>query len=395
MLMRRKDVPGLWQRARGFAAAALLAGPAIAAAAPLCPNGAPPVPHLFAPSFSTNTISVVDLDTNTVIKTIGSEARGPGDAYATPDGKQVFILNVMDPVVTVVDVASLAIIRKTRLIGVLGDRGAPVPSDGRLFWSSTLPDGTIEAVDTATGKLVRTYPLDGNIFRPSHDGSTLYTVNLSSLATGLSVSARTFSSRDAATGAVIGSTTLPFNPNIPLYMYVTPDDSKAYVQLFDDAGTVHVVDVRDRRHPVYLKTLKVGSVPVVAGFRGDGRQLWFPNSGDGTVAVVDTATDEVVQRIFVGPYLGAVAFSGNTAYVMASPSPPIPPNYLTSSLLLFAGLIPGAMITPVSGTTRTRPFELSGELRLYDAYTYQPKGQPPIRLPSASYIMGVVGRCAE
>ena len=68
----------------------------------------------------------------------------------------------------------------------------------------------------------------------------------------------------------------------------------------------------------------VGSFPASVAVSPDGSLAYFTNSGDGTLAVVDTATNEVVAslKVVVTPapgqgFLYAVALTpnGNRAYV--------------------------------------------------------------------------------
>jgi len=367
----------------------------IAAALGLAPaagaSDGPARSYLFAPSFASNTVTVFDVDTGELVKYIGAEARGPCCAHATPDGSTVFVVDGLSPYVTVIDVAALEVTQLIRLSGTWGDRGTPIQHDGRLFWISNLPEGHVEAIDTHTGEVVRRFPFMANTFTVSRDGETLYSVNLTALPTAFSLSAMTFASRSAATGQVIGIAHLPLAlVGVPLKVYASPDDTKVYVQLFNSAGTVHVVDVRDRSRPRYVKTFRVGSVPIDAVFTSDGTQMWFPNSGDGTVAIVDVSTDEVVHVIDVGHYVAGVAILDEKAFVSISPGP-LPPTAPTSQVLLFAGLIPGAILIPPSGSSQYHPlFQLPGEIRLYDTHTYQRMPVAPMTTPSVSHVMEIV-----
>lgn len=346
--------------------------------------------YLFAPSFSSNLVTVLDLDANTVAAHIPVQARGPCCAHATPDGRKVYVVDGLGPWVTVIDPATLQVTRKIRLHGLLGDRGHRIQHDGRLFWISTLPDGWLEAIDTTTDEIVHSYPLISNTFSISRDGQSLYSANVTTLPTAFAATATSFAVRDPATGKVTASAFLPFAlENSPLQMYVTHDDRKVYVQMLGATGVTHVVDVSDRARPKYLKTVKVGAVPVVGAFTPDGSQIWFPNSGDGTVSVLDVATDEIVHVIDIGHYVAGVAILGDRAYVSASPG--IIANPVLSQALLFVGLLPGAAITPLSGSTTYRPLlELPGEVTSYDRHSYERLALPPMVLPSASHVIEVM-----
>jgi YVTN family beta-propeller protein len=348
--------------------------------------------YLFAPSFASNLVTVFDLDSGQLAASIPAQARGPCCANATPDGKTVFVVDGLSPYVSIIDVASLSVTRLVKLPGTWGDRGVPVQRDGNTFWLSELPEGNIDAIDVASQQLIRSFPFISNTVTVSRDGQTLYTANLTSLPTGIAPTATTFTSRSPLSGEVLGTAILPLAvDNTPLQLYVSFDDSKVYVQMLGTTGTVHVVDVSDRANPRYVKTIHVGSVPIVAGFTPDGSQLWFPNSGDGTVAVLDTASDEIVHRIDIGVYVAGVAIQGQRAYISISPEA-LPLIGVLSEAQLFAALIPGAALTPPSGSTTYRPLlgELPGEILTFDADSYEQLPVPAMPLPSVSQIIEVV-----
>ncbi|HSW11617.1 MAG TPA: hypothetical protein VLI06_02185 [Solimonas sp.] len=347
--------------------------------------------YLFAPSFASNIVSVYDLDSGRLAASIPAQARGPCCAHATPDGRTVFVVDGLSPYVTRIDVATLQVSGLIRLNGFWGDRGVPIRGDGSLFWISTLPDGFLEAIDTASNEVVRSFPLISNTFTLSRDGQTLYSANTTTLPTAFAATATTFAVRSPDSGKVLATAILPLAlENSPLQMYVSPDERKVYVQMLGATGVVHVVDVSDRTRPRYMRTVKVGAVPIVAGFTPDGSQLWFPNSGDGTVSILDVATDTIVHVIDIGPYVAGVAILGERAYVSVSPG--IIANPVLSQALLFAGLIPGAAVTPPdAGSTVYRPLlELPGEVLTFDARTYRQLPLPPMPLPSASHVIEVV-----
>ena len=346
---------------------------------------------LFAPSFSSNVVSVFDLDTNQLIASIGIQAKGACCAYGTPDGKYVYVVDGLSPHVTRINVATLKVDHLTTLAGTWGDRGAPVPDDDQTFWLDEIPQGDVQGIDVATGQVVHTFPFIGNTFSVSHDGRFLYEANTSKQLGGAAVAAGAMVVRSTTTGAVVGSVSLPLAlGQLPIGAYVSPDDSKLYVDTDNLLGPslLYVVDITNPSRPQFLKTLTLGDTSLIATFTPDGRQLWVPNAGSGTVSVIDTATDTVVQVIKTGAFVANVVFQDGRAYLSESPSP-VPPNSLTSLVLTLAGVIPGAALTPGSGATIYRPGIdlLRGEIVQYNPVTYQPLDTPPLPLPSVSFVM--------
>jgi YVTN family beta-propeller protein len=202
--------------------------------------------------------------------------------------------------------------------------------------------------------------------------------------------------RSADTGAVAGSVSLPLLQGIgqiPLAVFVSPDDRQVYVETVDALAPslLYVINVANPAQPRYVKTLTLGDTALIGSFTPDGSQFWVPNAGSGTISVVDTASDTVVHTIDVGPFVSNVVFNGRTAYVAESNSP-LPDNSLTGLLLTLEGPVPGAAITPGSGSSTYIPLVdlMPGDVVQYDAATYQPLSKPPLPLPSMSYAMAVV-----
>ncbi len=296
----------------------------------------------------------------------------------------MFIVDGLSPYLTRINVATLKVDHLTTLAGTWGDRGAPVPDDDTTMWLDEIPQGDVQGIDVATGQVVHTFPHIGDAFSVSHDGRFLYEANTSKQLGGAAIAAGAIVVRSATTGAVVGSVSLPLAlGQLPIGAYVSPDDQRSTW-----TRIAHVVDVANPSRPQLKKTLTLGDTSLIATFTPDGRQLWVPNAGSGTVSVIDTTTDTVVHVIKTGIFVADVVFQDGRAYLSESPSS-IPPNSLTSLVLTLAGVIPGAALTPGNGATTYRPGVdfLRGEIVQYDPVTYKPLNTPPLPLPSVSFVM--------
>jgi YVTN family beta-propeller protein len=261
-----------------------------------------------------------------------------------------------------------------------------MPWDGKTMWLDDLPQGDIEGIDTHTNKVAKFYPGVGGLFANSLDGRWLFVDN-----------GATFEVRNAADGAAVAQTTLPHNGSIAVQM--APDDKTAYVVGSADnslpvgsytSSFVEVVDVRVPGRPRWVKSIPIGSFPLIASFTLDRRQLWVPNAGDGTISVIDLALNQVVHTISTGRYITYVGHYGSKAYVMQSPFP-IPPNYATSFIIAIPYVIPGAATAPRSGSTTWRPgIDPPEEMAVYDRTTYRPTNEPTIPLPSEAFVTETV-----
>jgi YVTN family beta-propeller protein len=384
------------QAARLFGVTIITAALAMAVSDPS--NAAPSNPPalLFAPSFANNVVSVYNLTNDELVASIGVDAHGACCAYATPDHKNVFVVDGLGPYATRINVATLTADHLTTLDGALGDRGAPVQNDSKTFWLDTLPQGNVQGIDVATGDIVDTFSSIGDAFSVSHDGSYLFEANDAQGSSGTAMFPGALVVRSSTTGAVVGSVNLPLLQGlgqIPLAVFVSPDDQQVYVETVNALGPslLYVIDVEDPTQPQYVKTLTLGDSALIGSFTPNGRQLWLPNAGSGTISIIDTASDSVVRTIDVGPFVSNVVFNGGTAYIAES-NTPLPDNSLTGLLLTLEGPVPGAAITPGSGSSTSIPLVdlMPGDVVQYNTTTYQPLDKPPLVLPSLSYVMDVV-----
>jgi YVTN family beta-propeller protein len=348
---------------------------------------------LFVPSFSSNVVTVFNAGTGRRVASIGINANGACCAYATPNQRKVFIVDGLSPFATRIDVNTLKVDHVTRLAGTWGDRGAPVPRSGKLFWLDEIPQGNVQSINVKTGQVVHTYPSIGDAFSVSHNGRWLFEANTSKNIGGSAAYPGALVVRSARTGKVAGSVKLPAAAGIgqlPLGVFVTPDDRQVFIETVDPTARslLYVINVRHPTHPRFVRTITVGATALVPAFNPSGRQLWVPNAGSGTISVVSTGKDKVLRTIDVGPFVSNVVLDGRTVFVGEST---VAPNAATSLALTLAGVIVGAAITPGTGYTKNRALiDLPGRVVQYDARTYRPLHKPALQLPSVSFVMELV-----
>jgi DNA-binding beta-propeller fold protein YncE len=347
--------------------------------------------YLFAPSFSSNNVTVFDLETGALVKSIPLQAKGACCAYATPDGSKVFITDGLSPYVTIINTRTLSVEHVTKLVDRWGDRGTPVQRDGKVFWTSEIFSGHVQGIDTATGEVLHTYLGIGNNFAASFDGNTLYTATSTGGLLSGDPGTLTFTTRSTQTGEILGQTEITSVGGGPVALLPTHDDTKVYIQTIGAGTPMHVMDVSDPRKPRYLHSIQVGPATFVGGFNDDSSQLWIGASGNGDVTIVDVKTDTPIHTIKTGQYVGNVVVSGNRAYVSISPFP-YPPTPGKSLIATIVGIIPGAALTPPdTGSTRYRPgVDMPGEIQIYDTDTYARLPGPALPLPSVSFGMVAV-----
>ncbi|SDC00696.1 serine/threonine protein kinase [Geodermatophilus telluris] len=125
---------------------------------------------------------------------------------------------------------------------------------------------------------------------------------------------------DLTSGTVSSQIRIDAGP--PQFVTFSPDGSRAYVTVYDDANTVHAVVFVDTTTNAVLQTVEVGLRPYAAATSPDGRLLYVPLHDEGRVEVVDTATGEAVDSYVVpeNPHWIAVSADGRRAWAASHES---------------------------------------------------------------------------
>lgn len=171
--------------------------------------------------------------------------------------------------------------------------------------------GTVSVINTLTNKVVATIT---GFKRPytaivTRGGSKVYIGN---------AEANEVSIVNTVTNSVIDSIPLPVTPGA---MALSPDSSRLYIAYFTPLATLgHVLVVNLADHSI-IKTIEVGQVPRGIVVSPDGSRVYVTNqlpisglSSDphpGTVSVINTTTNEVINTFDVAHDLGNIAISGD------------------------------------------------------------------------------------
>ena len=192
-------------------------------------------------------ISVVDMQTNQVIKTVET---GPAPNYTavTRDGKRAYVTNSGNGTVSEIDVPNWRVTRT--LEGGPAPEHVVVSADEKTLYTLNPRAGTVSAVSAATGKISQTYKIGANLhgLDIGDDGQTLFIT---------SVTENKLVALDPLTGA---QRVLTLSPD-PYHLNTIRGTGKVYVSS-RSAPTVWVVD---------QKTLKlIGTIKLPAG---EGHQI--------------------------------------------------------------------------------------------------------------------------
>jgi YVTN family beta-propeller protein len=209
----------------------------------------------------------------------------PYNLYFTPDGTKAIVVQENLRRLEFRDPHTWRVIKDVP-VAVRGVDHLDFTADGHFFLITEEFTGTCLIVDavnmTIVGNLsVGGYPID---VRLSPDGTVFFVANQS--RNGVSVV-------DATTMKDIGF--IPTGRGAH-GLYISRDTQSLYVtnRL---AGSISVINIATR---TVTATWHVGGSPDMIQLNPDGTQLWTSSRFDGYVIVVDTATGRVIKRIYCG-----------------------------------------------------------------------------------------------
>ncbi|MFE3548931.1 IPT/TIG domain-containing protein, partial [Streptomyces kronopolitis] len=239
-------------------------------------------PFAYVTNNVSNTVSVIDTNTNTVIATI-PVGSGPEGLAVTPNGAKIYVANNVSHTVSVINTANNTVI-------------ATIPVAGAPVQVAVSPNGTrayvvlrniasVAVIDTATDTVIATIPVGagpyGVTFSPN--GTQAYVVN-----------------GTAGTVSVINTATNTVTATIPgigtgqfSTVAVTPNGTRAYVTN-TASNTVSVINT--------ATNTVIATIPGFAGPNGvlispDGTRAYVGNTVSNTVSVINTATNTVIATI--------------------------------------------------------------------------------------------------
>jgi len=261
-------------------------------------------PALAAPgrAYVTNalsdTVTVVDTGSNTVITTIAVGDRPDGVAVL-PNGTRVYVVNSADSTVSVINTATNAVVA-TVPVGA-DPRSVTITPDGTRAWVSGYGGTTV--IDTASNTVVGTVAalrLSLDVaFSPN--GARAYGTGMDTLIVV-----------DTATLAKVAEVPTGHSP---FQVLVSPDGSRVY--LVDSNGvrsynTATNTEVARAQYP--------GGELTGAALSSDGARLYLTQSIPAAVLVVDAATLAVVTTVPLGDFIAVgvgLSPAGDRLYVTA------------------------------------------------------------------------------
>ncbi|WP_319436181.1 beta-propeller fold lactonase family protein [Mycobacterium sp. RTGN5] len=297
----------------------------------LSPDGS----KLYVTNLNDNTVSVIDTATNRVTATI-PVGKAPEGVAVSPNGT-VYVTNISDGTVSVLGGGN-AVTKTISVPGCGGCTGGPGPnavafsSNGRYAYVAKVPPnntryGTVSVVDTLTSAVITgitvgpagTYPQDV-AYAYTSSGERLYVANVGPTGSYGTVSVIGITYNGSTTPTLTPAATINVGTkgNFPVALAVSPDGSHVYVVNNSD-GTVSVINTATNS---VTATIPVGSGPQQVAVSPDGTRVYVTNGASNTVSVINTSTNTVTNTIEVGTLPDGIAVSpdGQHIYVANSGS---------------------------------------------------------------------------
>lgn len=278
---------------------------AVPIAATMSPDGS----HVYVTNLADNTVSVIDTATNTVSATIALTAGSqPKGSAITSDGGTLYVANSGLDSVSAINTATHTV---TDI--ALPPGSAPsvimLSPDGVKAYVVDVNTDSVSVITTATNLVA------ANIGLTAGDSpqALAFSPNGASMLVSLNLSNR-MAVIDTATSAVTGHIDLlPATGPVGVVALTTAGGDTAYVANVSDV--VSVINLATNTVTATIP-LPAGSQPAQVTASPDGATVFVANQNTNTVSVIDTATNTITSTIPGGtnPTWVAVTPDGATAY---------------------------------------------------------------------------------
>lgn len=245
----------------------------------------------FVTNYSSNTVSVININNNTVVATIGV-GTNPYGVVVNPVNKRAYVANYgISSNVSVIDATTNTVVATIPTINVATPYGIAVNPNNNMIYVTEEYDHDIDYINGATNTVASilnvTLNYDfGIAINPNTniayvaDWGDLYKINtLTNVVVG------------PIGGLAFGTSTSAFG------VAVDPINNKVYVT---DTSSTGVVNVLSTITDTIIATVNVGMDPEGVALHQTASRAYVANSGTNNVSVIDTTTNTVIATMTVG-----------------------------------------------------------------------------------------------
>ena len=242
-----------------------------------------------------STLTVVDLTTRTITRTIDLGFTRPHGAAFLPDNRTVAVTSETGQVVLLVDVVRGSI-TSDHATGQRVSHMVAITSDGKLGYTANIADGSLSRIEFGGAAPPR---ILGNIGSQTE-------------AIGLTPNGREAWLGSNNTGKVLvvdvdqwKVTDSLQTSGFPYRIGFTPNGQIAVVTN-PESNEIHIYDARLKAK---LGTVIAGEGPLGLIFSPDNRTAWVTLAGSGEVAEVDLVNRRITRRLPAGPAPDGIAYA--------------------------------------------------------------------------------------
>ncbi|HEY7489956.1 MAG TPA: cytochrome D1 domain-containing protein, partial [Candidatus Tectomicrobia bacterium] len=265
-------------------------------------------------------VTLIDTTNDTIAGRISlGEYTNAHMAMPSHDGKKLLVSATGRDRFLVVDLAT-GMVEKTVATGKSPEHFDMTP-DGHFAFVGNMQDSTVSVVDLREGREVKRIEgfFEPHGFSALPDGSKVYVSSIGAHEVAV-LDVNGSMRKRLAVGDVsrvaardpqryLSEVKGIVNPTL------TRDGAFAYAA-DSDAGELAIIDTRTDK---VVQKIKVGSEPWRAYSSPDGRWMLVPNNGDATVSVIDTTSQKIVAQLNTGSEMTGINFAagGSKAYVIS------------------------------------------------------------------------------
>ena len=251
-------------------------------------------------NYGSNTVSVIDLASNTVIDsiTVGS---GPQGVCVSPDGNRVVVSNTNSNNVSIINTADNSVIST---VPIPGPRGIVVSPDNNKLFVLSIATNSVYVID----------PLSGSIMAIIPTGSYPAQCCMNSMGTRLYISnygSNTVSVINTLTNTLVATVNVGLQPD---GICIPPNGMYVYVGSRGNGftGAVNIINTVSNTVVANISVPTPGALTASP----DGSRVFVTGNGGGTlVKVINTATNTIIHSIPVGAYQFGISASPDGNYV--------------------------------------------------------------------------------
>jgi len=339
--------------------------------ATVTPTADRPGPCAYVANSSSNSVSVINTDTNQVVATLTNAGSNPSRVALSPDGRRAYVTNATsNGAVVVLNTATGSPIGSPISVGSM-PMGVAVAPDGKRVYVANSGSDNVSIIDTVSNSVVRTvsvgnnpqsiaftpegrlaYVVNANEPTPGINGSVsmidtasetvTMTLNIGSYPRAIDVTRRVMMHQpsglagnfafitNSLSGTLtaiqtgppssinFGATAIPIGTQ-PWPIALSDHEDVGYVGIGGVDGSVAIFNTLT--NALIGTPIAVGNTPADIALTPDGSRAYVTNQLSNSVSVMDIQTKSVIATIAVGSGPQGIAIADNSCPGQPTPSP--------------------------------------------------------------------------